>query len=72
VADVLTQRSYLRVPDAAAAEAEAIVGPIVEGFEATVATRADAAIGADVAASLESIAADAPTVEAEPRRGQQG
>ena len=46
------------------AEVEAIVVPIVEEFEATVATETQAAIGADVAASLESVAADAPTVTA--------
>jgi hypothetical protein len=46
------------------AEVEEIVVPIVEKFEATVATETETAIGADVAASLESIAADAPTIEA--------
>jgi hypothetical protein len=55
--------------DAVAAEADeaevaAIAGSIVEEFEATVATEAEVTIGADVATSLESIAADAPTVEA--------
>lgn len=56
--------SDVAAAEADVVEAEAIAGPIVEEFEATVATEAQAAIGADVAASLESVAADAPTVTA--------